>query len=153
MAGKRLQIDKINLGCGRKHLQGYINVDIVKPADVVCDITKEFPFQSNSISRIEGDNIFEHFDNDEFRFVLNECYRVLKKGGVLWIKSPDALNWFEGAFADPTHKRFFCWPRSFQYLQIGHPHFESYGKSYGFKGWIVEGGTDKKFITCELTKP
>lgn len=143
---------KINLGCGKKHLQGYINVDIVQPADVVADIRKGLPFQSNSCDRIEGDNIFEHFDNEDFKTVLNECHRVLVKGGILWIKVPDALNWFEGAAADPTHARFFCWPRSFQYFQIGHPHYETYGKSYGFKGWTIKGNTDKKFIICELTK-
>lgn len=143
---------KINLGCGKIHKNGYVNVDWIEPADEVYDVTEGMPYDDGSVDLIEADNLFEHFDNDEFKEVMNECWRVLKQGGYLWIKSPDALNWFEGAFADPTHKRFFVWPRSFYYVQGGHPTYENYGKEYGFKPWKVKGGTNGKFIEVTLTK-
>lgn len=147
----------VNLGCGKQHKPSngqmkWVNIDWIEPADIVCDVTKGLPFKDEEIDRIEADNLLEHFDNDEFKFVMNECYRVLKKGGVFWWKSPDANNWPDGAWGDPTHKRYF-FPRSFYYFDVNHPTWFHYGKEYGFKGWQVKVTTDKKFFTCELTKP
>jgi len=144
---------KLNLGAGpkRRHKEGYVNVDILPDADAVVDLGKEsWPWVSDSVDRIEADNLAEHFDNDEFLHFMNEAHRVLKPGGKFWVRVPDALNWFEGAFADPTHKRFFCWPRSFDYLNVTRPQWRNYGRFYGFKGWKVSGDTDGKFIVAEL---
>jgi hypothetical protein len=83
---------------------------------------------------------------------MNNMHDALKSGGLFWIKTPDALNWMDGAFGDPTHKRFFV-PRSWNYLDITHQTWKEYGSAYGFKGWYVNVFTDKRFFICELTKP
>jgi SAM-dependent methyltransferase len=141
---------KLNLGCGSKHKQGYVNIDIQAPADLVADVTKGLPFKDGEAERAEADNLLEHLDNDEFRFVMNEIWRVLTVDGIFWLKVPDALHWMDGAFGDPTHKRFFV-PRSFKYFTEGTT-YDDYGKTYGFKPWkIVTLVTDAKFFTCELT--
>src|SRR3990167_8436105 len=106
---------KILLGCGKTKKDGYTGVDIIPPADILCDVTLGLPMADNSVERIEADNLFEHFDNDGFMVSLNECWRVLKKGGTLFLKVPDSLHWPDGAFGDPTHKRYFV-PRSFRYF-------------------------------------
>ena len=143
---------KLNLGCGKIHKENFINADIVEPADIIFDVTKGIPYRDENFERVEADNLMEHLDADQFKFVMNEIHRVLIKGGKLWIRVPDAENWFAGAFGDPTHKRYFC-IRTFNYLNREHQTFKNYGGSYGFKGWqIKEVSTDKQFITATLIK-
>jgi len=142
---------KLNLGCGKLHKEGYVNLDIVNPADVVADVREPLPFKDNNFDRIEADNLMEHM-GDEFLGLMNECYRVMKPGGVLWIKVPNARDWFDGAAGDPTHKRFFT-PRTFGYLTIGDAHYERYGSTYGFRGWNgVTLDVTKQFIEWEGKK-
>lgn len=141
----------INLGAGNLHKEGWINIDIVQPCDVICRVGKEkLPAEDNSCDRIEADNLLEHLDNDEFLQALNECHRVLKKDGVFWWKVPDSLSDWDKAAGDPTHKRFFT-PRSFYYFDNSKPNYHNYGKSYGFKPWNVKVETDGHFFTCEMT--
>jgi hypothetical protein len=57
----------------------------------------------------------------------------------------------DGAFGDPTHKRFFV-PRSFGYFNKDGGSWRHYGKSYGFKPWIqLKLNTDKQFFIGEWT--
>lgn len=145
---------KLNVGCGKLHKRGYVNVDMKPPADVLCDIGKDrLPYDDNSVDIVEADNLMEHFDNDEFMHAMNEIFRVIKKGGMFWWKVPDALNWADGAYGDPTHKRFFV-PRSFLYFDRSKQQWKSYGQHYGFQGWSLKSlSTDSRFFTCELIKP
>jgi len=143
---------KLNIGCGTKHLANFINADIVEPADVIFDVTKGIPYKDSNFDEVHCDNLLEHLDADQFKFVMNEIHRVLKPSGKLWLRVPDAENWFAGAFGDPTHKRYFC-TRTFYYLDKNHQTHRNYGKSYGFKGWLIEScETDKQFITAVLIK-
>jgi len=145
---------KVNLGCGKLHKKGYVNVDMLPPADIICNIGKDtLPYVDGALSLVEADNLLEHFDNDEFMFAMNEIWRVTKSGGVFWFKVPDALNWADGAYGDPTHKRFFV-PRSFLYFDQAKPQWKNYGRHYGFKGWKLKSlTTDNRFFTCSLVKP
>ncbi len=145
---------KINLGCGHLHKKGYANVDMQMPADYLCDIGKQgLPFVGNSVELAEADNLMEHFDNHEFMFAMNDVFRVLRPGGLFWWKVPDALSWPDGAYGDPTHKRFFV-PRSFLYVDRAKDQWKNYGRHYGFQGWDLKGlSTDGRFFTCELVKP
>ena len=125
---------KLNIGCGKLHKKGYVNIDMQAPADVICNIGKDrLPYEDNSVELGEADNLMEHFDNDEFMFAMNEVFRVMQKGGVLWWKVPDAENWPDAAFGDPTHKRFF-FPRSFLYMDKDTQQWKNYGRHYGFQG-------------------
>lgn len=146
-----MDLPKLNLGCGKLHKKGYINVDIVEPADELFDVREGIPFKDNNFGLVEADNLLEHFTQDEFKYVMNEVWRVLKPGGVFWIKVPDAVNWPEGAIGDPTHKILLC-KRSFTYLLKNDPHYKNYGASYGFKSWHGECTSDGKFVTCTLKK-
>lgn len=146
----------LNVGCGSVHKQDddfyeWVNIDMVDPADVICDVREGLPYKEKEVDLVFMDNLLEHFDNDEFLFVMNEVWRVLKTKGHFRIIVPDALNWFEGAAADPTHRRFFFWPRSFNYVDGSTGTWRRYGRAYGFKPWeIIGGGTDGKFIDVTL---
>lgn len=143
---------KLNLGCGKVHKQGYINADMVEPADIIFDVREGIPYKDNNFDRIEADNLLEHFSPEEFIFVMNEIHRVIKKGGVFWVRVPNALDWFDGAAGDFTHKKFFV-PRSFNYFETGNQQYENYGKHYGIKGWRkLSLDNNGKFFIWQGTK-
>jgi len=111
---------KINLGCGRKYLEGYVNCDVVATvrADRYFDLnTFPYPFADGSADEIFMDNVMEHLD-DVVR-VMTELHRILRPGGVLRIIVPYAKT--DWAFQDPTHKHFFT-ERSMDYFTAENPY-------------------------------
>ena len=89
---------KLNLGCGPKILDGYVNVDkysYYKP-DVIHDLEKfPYPFEDNSIDEIYSSHVLEYFDKFESLDVLSEWRRVLKKNGILRLAVPNFTSLVE----------------------------------------------------------
>lgn len=116
---------KLNLGCGRKRLEGYVNVDIMKSpqADKVMDLSKRWGFKDSSADEIFMDNVIEHLD---FYHTIREARRVLKKGGLLKLivphyKSPSAYM--------PQHRGYY----SYKFFRDG------FGEDFaGLEGLRVE---------------
>jgi len=138
------EIIKLNIGCGRKQLTGFTNLDVMpyidgngkQIVDVVIDIEKEIlPYKDNTVEEIRVDNVLEHVE--ELKFFLNECHRVLKEGGILKGVVPVAGTDYD--FRDPTHKRHFI-KSSFSYFtgqSVSKPNRPSHPKyaDYGFLPW------------------
>ena len=105
---------KLNLGCGNITPFGWINVDysigsrlskipifsfIIKKLKLfrvnwnenifVHNLTKKFPWGSQSVDNIYSSHTLEHLSKKEGRFFLQQCFRVLKNGGVARIIVPD----------------------------------------------------------------
>jgi len=91
------ELIKLNLGCGDKILDGYINIDVVesragvKP-DVICDLHDLSKFQSNSVDEILAVHVVEHFWQWEVTDILKEWIRVLKPGGKLILECPNLIS-------------------------------------------------------------
>jgi predicted SAM-dependent methyltransferase len=70
--------------------ENVVRVDIVPEwADVVCDITKGIPLKDESFDSIDCSHILEHIQlNEDYKFVWNEMYRLLKPGGLLYVETP-----------------------------------------------------------------
>lgn len=85
---------KINVGHGPFRHEGWLNVDCHlsrKKTDIVCDLRRRWPLPAGSAQYIFSEHVFEHFGYpDEIGHVMNECYRILKPGGVLRVIVPDA---------------------------------------------------------------
>ncbi len=81
---------KLHLGCGGRHLEGYINIDLRKTtaSDVVCNIRK-LPYPDNSVELIETYHVIEHLPRHDLPKALKEWFRVIVLGGVLIIECPD----------------------------------------------------------------
>ena len=96
---------KLCLGCGNKPLSGFINVDLYNKtfADEIVDLNEKLPYADESIEVVYSDNVFEHIEN--ILQLMQECNRILKKGGFLIIRVPYFRSRY--AYIDPTHKHFF----------------------------------------------
>jgi predicted SAM-dependent methyltransferase/tetratricopeptide (TPR) repeat protein len=80
----------LHLGCGRQHLEGFLNIDMVSsPAvDLLCD-SRRLPFAAGAVARIETYHMIEHLPRHDFLEALFEWNRVLEEGGTLMIECPD----------------------------------------------------------------
>lgn len=105
--------EKIILGGGKRGRSGYVNIDILKfpEVDIVHDINKGIPLDSNSVSEIIAHHVLEHIPDTIH--VFEEMYRVSKPNAIIKIKVP----YFKsiGAFKDPTHVSFFT-EKTFEYF-------------------------------------
>jgi predicted SAM-dependent methyltransferase len=88
----------VNLGCGRRALPGFVNVDAapLPGIDCVWDCRTSLPFEDDSVRGILCEHFFEHLDyQDEAPALLRECRRVLQPGGVLRVIVPDAGRYLQ----------------------------------------------------------
>ncbi len=112
---KELPELRLNLGCGKKQYEDYINVDKVALPGVqfVHDLEKTpLPFDTNSVSEIRCEHILEHIVN--YMPLLEEMHRISKPDAKIHVLAP--YYKYEAAFRDPTHVRFFT-EHSFDYFQ------------------------------------
>jgi ubiquinone/menaquinone biosynthesis C-methylase UbiE len=105
---------KLNLGCGSQVPDGWVNVDYALGARLMKiplfrmlnkkiklfnldwnekiylhDLTKKFPWNDSSIDIVYSSHTLEHFSKNDGQSFLAECYRVLRKDGVIRIVVPD----------------------------------------------------------------
>jgi len=109
---------KLNLGCGSRKLDGYVNLDYkqIPGVDVVHDLNEyPWPFEDESIDHIEMQQVLEHLD--DHNRAMKEIYRILKKSGTANISVPH-FTW-EYAFHDPTHKSFWGYQSFYYYVNRG----------------------------------
>lgn len=130
----------LNLGCGStEYLQStnekqWINIDKstnVK-TDLLLDVTSGLPYDDVSISEIHSGCMLEQLTHEQFKFVMNECHRVLQVGGVLhgYVPSTDPRV----LHLDPMDRLFFQ-EDSFRYFIGNDIHWQRFGKNYGFLPW------------------
>lgn len=153
---------KISLGAGteieKEDGVDWINTDIVQlpGIDVVHNLMQyPWPFQDESAEHIKAKDIIEHMathlsdGRSSIIAFIEECYRILKPGGMLWIQTPawDA----EFLWIDPTHVRGFD-VRSFDFFD---PETD-FGRSTGFyspaKFKVTATMTENHNLQFELVK-
>jgi SAM-dependent methyltransferase len=117
---------RLNLGCCDRHLEGFCNVDLAPPADVIADLEHDWPWEDGSVEGIVADDIFEHLA-DKIH-TMNEAWRVLEPDGKLQLRVPTTAGW--GAFQDPTHCSFWT-PNDLLYYTDGTAERERFGDHYG----------------------
>jgi len=81
----------LNLGCGQHYHPNWVNVDFAKTGDGVIghNLLKGIPFDENTFEVVYHSHVLEHFPKDKAALFINECYRVLKPGGIIRIAIPD----------------------------------------------------------------
>ena len=99
---------KLNLGCGNKILDGYVNVDKfdLYNVDIKHDLEKfPYPFNDNSVEEIKLSHVLEHIGQnpDVFIRILKEFYRICKNQALINIAVPHPRH--DHFISDPTHVR------------------------------------------------
>lgn len=128
------------LGAGRhverKPGHTYLDVMPFQNIDIVHNLNKTpWPIPDNSYELICAIHLVEHLDS--LVNFMNECHRILVKGGELYLETPTAGIDIDLTHADPTHVRCY------------RPHsFLNYFTIQGINAW---GYTDRawsiRFIT------
>ena len=82
--------DQLHLGCGRRRLPRWLNVDIAD-SDIDLDLaTGRLPFADASFTCIVSQHVIEHLTvGDELDNLLIDMHRCLRPGGDVWISCPD----------------------------------------------------------------
>jgi len=85
---------KLNLGCGKKILDGYDNIDLNNKDQRVikCDIRTLPQYLDDSVDEILLNNVLEHLANKDLRSSLKEWNRILKVRGILIIIVPNVIG-------------------------------------------------------------
>jgi len=93
---------KVNVGAGTVVLPGWINTDVLWRSGFYLDLTKPWPVSPESIDRIYGDNVIEHFSLQSARDVLRHCYSALRPGGAVRFATPDLERTARAYLEDPA---------------------------------------------------
>lgn len=97
------------LGAGKhQRIQGAWHVDqfAFPGINQVVDLNKKpWGLASDTYLHVSALHVIEHLDS--LIDFMNETHRVIKKGGSLYLETPEAGNDPDLEWADPTHKRCY----------------------------------------------
>lgn len=87
----RLNLGGAGEGFKESRIPGFMTVDLREgpDTDVVADCSKLDRFENSGVDEIYASNILEHWGHQETVSVLKEWFRVLKRGGKLYVSVPD----------------------------------------------------------------
>lgn len=126
---------KLNLGCGNKKAEGWVNVDKVQTeaSDQLVDLFEfPWPWEDESIDQIQAIHFFEHVPAKLRGKFMDEVYRILKPECLFSIIVP-AYN-SSRYYQDFTHEWPPLVPGSFYY----------FNKSWREKQGLTHGDYDLK---------
>lgn len=88
------KLNYLNLGCGSKFHENWVNVDMTSNSnDVIkANLLKGIPFPDDTFEVVYHSQVLEHIPKEDARGFISECYRVLKPGGIIRIVVPDLEN-------------------------------------------------------------
>ena len=88
---------KLHLGCGKKVIPGWINIDAIAqaPGVLVDDVATLISIDDTTCNEIYACHVLEHFGRQEFSHVLSTWFRKLVPGGIIRISVPDLESVFE----------------------------------------------------------
>lgn len=103
------------LGAGKHHQRqpGHVTLDVRPFAgiDIIHDLNvTPWPIETATFDEASAIHVVEHLQS--LLAFMDECWRVLKPGGALYLETPLAGGDIDLQFADPTHVRCYR-PHSF----------------------------------------
>jgi predicted SAM-dependent methyltransferase len=83
-------MSKLNLGCGKCYIPGWVNLDLFSnnKADIYADVTA-LPFEREEFDLIYASHILEHIHRHKIVATLTHWKDLLKHGGTLRLAVPN----------------------------------------------------------------
>jgi len=110
---------KLNLGCGKHHVKGHINIDLLPPADQIADIA-DLNYAKETVSEITAIHVFEHLPRMGAQTVLGRWFDILKPGGKLMLELP-CLDKAIHHFVTERPENLTMWPLFGDPSNVGWP--------------------------------
>ena len=80
----------LNIGCGSNIHEDWTNLDLKESEFVTChNITDPLPFDDNGVDVIYHSHVLEHLTKEEGKVFILDCYRALRKNGIMRVVIPD----------------------------------------------------------------
>jgi len=118
----------INLGCGAKFNERWVNVDFTSTGKdaIAHNLTQGIPFKDNSFKVAYHSHVLEHFTKEGAEKFIAECYRILQTNGVLRVAIPDLeaiarnyIKYLDASLAnDNSAKEKYNWTMLEMYDQV-----------------------------------
>ena len=88
------KLNYLNVGCGNKFHEEWINVDMVSNSLHVkaYNLLKGIPLSNDQFEVIYQSQVLEHFPKEKAPDFIRECFRILKPGGIMRVVVPDLEN-------------------------------------------------------------
>lgn len=95
---------KVNLGCGDRYVDGWINVDYGSPHqyDQQVDLRGPLPWPNGCLSRIYAGHLFEHLHPEECERLAAELLRCARPEGCVFVAVGPDLDLAERMVKDGT---------------------------------------------------
>jgi predicted SAM-dependent methyltransferase len=103
---------KLHIGGGWRLLDGWLNTDIeLIPKVMRMDATEPFPFAENTFQYVYNEHMIEHVPHQKGARMLQECYRVMRGGGVIRVVTPNlaAIIGLYGGELCPEQQEYLLW--------------------------------------------
>jgi len=104
---------RLDLGCGSPDKQRpnhNVRLDYQDYGqEIVWDVRNGIPLPDDSCEYITASHFLEHFYEDDFIKIMNECWRVLKEDGELYVICPSFYrdkSWIPIHKLHPTEETF-----------------------------------------------
>lgn len=109
---KTNEVKKLQIGCGANILKGWLNTDLNYTNNIAfLDAGGKFPIESDTFDYVYSEHLFEHLKIEQQINMLQECKRILKKGGVMRTATP-SLEFLFKLFSNPgsiENKNYINW--------------------------------------------
>lgn len=81
----------LNIGCGNRFHKGWTNIDFISNSEFVIEhnLLNGIPYDNDVFHVVYHSHVLEHFNKEQGKKLLKECFRVLKKDGIIRIAVPD----------------------------------------------------------------
>jgi predicted SAM-dependent methyltransferase len=107
----------LNMGCGSHFVSSeeWTNLDFVSTSEQVIahNLLSGIPFPDHSFDLVYHSHVLEHFSKNDGKKLVEECYRVLKPGGIIRIAIPNLeeiaknyLKYLELSDQEPENSQF-----------------------------------------------
>lgn len=81
----------LNLGCGGHFHDAWVNLDVAPsgPSVLRFDLQEGIPFEAGAFDAVYSSHMLEHLPRSLAPGLIEECFRVLRPGGIIRLVVPD----------------------------------------------------------------